>query len=97
MQSCMTLDDFLPGFAPQVIRIRHGLSGPIPPEVGNLAKLRRLRLYGNYLRGEIPRQLGKLTNLQLLDFLYSDLEGEIPRELGNLRNLDRRGWGTSGT
>ena len=42
------------------------LSGPIPPELGNLTNLRFLFLGGNQLSGSIPTELGNLTNLQSL-------------------------------
>ncbi len=42
------------------------LSGPIPPDLGNLANLSDLRLGGNQLSGPIPPELGNLANLQLL-------------------------------
>ena len=40
------------------------LSGEIPGELGNLAYLRELRLYGNQLSGPIPPELGSLANLE---------------------------------
>ncbi len=63
------------------------LSGEIPPELGNLANLKRLDLYLNDLTGEIPPELGNLANLIELDLYYNQLNGEIPPELGNLANL----------
>jgi len=38
--------------------IRHGLTGPIPPELGNLSALERLHLADNELSGPIPPELG---------------------------------------
>ena len=65
------------------------MSGEIPPELGNLANLQELFLYGNQLSGEIPPELGNLANLQEL-FLYGNqLSGEIPPEVGQPRQPDR--------
>ena len=40
------------------------MSGGIPPELGNLANLTQLWLYGNELSGGIPPELGNLANLE---------------------------------
>ena len=66
---------------------KNGLSGKLPPELGNLTNLRRLGLANNQFSGEIPRELGNLPNLIVLDLGGNQLSGEIPRELGNLPNL----------
>ena len=70
----------------------NGLSGPIPPELGNLADLTVLDLGMNRLSGPIPPELGNLSNLTVLDFgqfpLFGGrLSGPIPPELGDLANL----------
>ena len=67
----------------------HGneLTGPIPPELGNLTSLTRLRLSRNELSGAIPPELGNLTQLQRLDLSDNELSGVIPPELGNLTQL----------
>jgi hypothetical protein len=39
------------------------LSGPVPPEIGNLTSLQELYLHCNQLSGEIPSELVNLTNL----------------------------------
>ena len=64
------------------------LSGPIPPELGNLANLRTLFLDGNQLSGSIPSELGNLANLAELWLDGNQLSGSIPAELGNLANLE---------
>ena len=64
-----------------------GLTGSIPPELGNLANLRELYLYSNQLTGSIPPELGNLANLRELHLGSNQLTGSIPPELGNLANL----------
>ena len=64
------------------------LSGPIPPELGNLANLEGLDLFGNALSGPIPPELGNLASLESLWLDFNDLTGTIPPELGNLANLE---------
>ena len=63
------------------------LTGPIPPELGRLAKLEELYLQGNQLTGPIPPELGDLTNLQTLRLSGNGLTGVIPPELGRLARL----------
>ncbi len=67
--------------------VSHGLSGPIPPELGDLANLESLYLWGNELTGSIPPQLGNLSNLDTLVVYANSLTGAIPPELGDLSNL----------
>ena len=67
--------------------IRHGLKGAIPPELGSLAKLEGLWLYGNELSGTIPPELGSLAGLQRLALSANQLSGAIPAELGSLADL----------
>ena len=64
-----------------------GLTGEIPPELGNLTNLTSLSLGDNGLTGEIPPELGNLINLTFLGLWRNELTGEIPPELGNLTNL----------
>ena len=76
--------------------IRHGLSGPIPPELGNLGNLKSLHLGVNYLIGPIPPELGRLSGLWELDLYFNQLTGEIPPEIGNLVNLTDLDFGGNG-
>ena len=66
---------------------RHGLVGPIPPELGDLTRLSMLSLEGNDLQGPIPPELAKLTNLSLLDLGDNSLTGPVPPELADLTEL----------
>ena len=68
--------------------IPHGLTGLIPPELGNLTNLEILGLGGNDLRGSIPPELGNLTNLEILSLEHNNLRGPIPPELGRLSRLE---------
>ena len=65
-----------------------GLTGTLPPELGNLASLRQLLLAGNQLTGPIPSELGSLSNIEYLTLNGNQLTGAIPPELGNLANLE---------
>ena len=78
--------------------VSHGLTGPLPPELGRLSKLEWLDLSTNDLWGEIPPELGELSNLTWLSlegnshapsqsFTGNNLWGEIPPELVALANL----------
>ena len=66
----------------------NALAGPIPPELGKLARLAKLYLYGNALTGPIPPELGQLKSLQLVELNDNALTGAIPPELGNLTLLE---------
>ena len=67
--------------------VSHGLSGPIPPELGSLSGLTSLNLRANALAGTIPSALGNLTGLEELWLDGNELEGPIPPELGSLARL----------
>jgi Leucine-rich repeat (LRR) protein len=64
-----------------------GLSGPLPPEIGNLSTLTTLYLYNNQLSGQIPAEIGNLTALKTLLLSVNQLSGSIPAEIGNLSSL----------
>jgi len=65
----------------------NGLTGVIPPAIGNLVNLEGLYLASNQLSGEIPSEIGNLVNLIDLYLSYNQLSGVIPPEIGNLVNL----------
>ncbi len=71
------------------------LTGPIPPELGQLSSLEWLALAGSsevepsgsQLTGPIPAELGNLASLTELDLGHNQLTGPIPPELGQLSSL----------
>ena len=63
------------------------ITGPIPPELGNLTSLESLELSGNQLSGPVPAELGNLTRLRDLSLGNNALTGVIPGELANLTRL----------
>ena len=65
----------------------NGLSGSIPPALGQLTNLRDLWLHDNQLSGSIPPELGQLTNLRRLYLSGNQLSGFIPSALGQLTIL----------
>ncbi len=76
------------GFVTELSLSGNELSGMLPPELGDLAHLRRLNLYGNQLTGPIPPELGRLSELTRLDLRHNRLSGTIPAELRALSRLD---------
>ena len=66
----------------------NGLTGRIPPELGQLSSLKTLVLSNNDLLGPVPPELGQLSRLDLLNLGMNDLSGTIPPELGQLSNLE---------
>jgi Leucine-rich repeat (LRR) protein len=69
------------------MELGNGLSGSLPPELGNLTYLTYINLANNGLSGSIPPELGKLTNLVSLSLYKNSISGNIPPELGNLTSL----------
>lgn len=75
------------GHVEQLIIYENNLTGSIPPELGNLSKLKDLHLQDNQLSGAIPAELGNLTELETLQLYLNQLTGQIPAALGGLSNL----------
>ena len=67
--------------------LKNDLTGPIPPELGDLNNLTRLDLQWNRLTGPIPAEFGGLTNLESLYIFRNALSGPLPRSLVELENL----------
>ena len=72
----------------EVLNLRAGIKEAIPPELGQLANLKTLNLWGSMLTGAIPPELGQLADLRILDLGINMLTGAVPHELGRLTNLE---------
>ncbi len=76
------------GYVTEIFMPWNNLTDSIPPELGNLARLEVLSLYGNGLTGRIPPELGKLSRVRDFSLSGNKLEGPIPPELGGLVSVD---------
>lgn len=65
------------------------ISGPIPPQLGNLKKLQQLKIVSCNVSGEIPKELGNLENLTQLEICKTKVSGTIPKELAKLKKLEK--------
>ncbi|KAJ4713130.1 Leucine-rich repeat receptor-like protein kinase [Melia azedarach] len=59
------------------------LTGPIPPQIGRLKRLRILNLRWNKLQDVIPPEIGELKRLTHLSLSFNNFKGEIPKEIAN--------------
>ena len=73
----------------EVNLVSAGLTGGIPPALGELSALWRLDLSDNDLQGSIPPELGKLSALDYLGLADNQLTGTIPAAFGKLSKLQR--------
>ena len=64
-----------------------GLTGTIPPHLGNLSFLVELHLTNNSFHGFLPKQLAGLRRLKFVDFGYNNLRGQIPWWFGSFPKL----------
>ncbi|CAH2070555.1 unnamed protein product [Thlaspi arvense] len=64
-----------------------GLSGPLPPNIGELKKLRNLILVGCSFSGQIPESIGALEELIYLSLNLNKFSGTIPASIGRLSKL----------
>ncbi|CAN0206746.1 unnamed protein product [Pylaiella littoralis] len=77
------------GRVTELVLIRCGLHGAIPPEIGRLTALKKLDLHSNKLDGATSPEIGGLAALELLRLDENQLTGHIPRALGKLTALKR--------
>lgn len=63
------------------------LAGRLPPEIGELTKLRELRLDTSEMAGPLPEQIGDMASLAHLDLTNSGLFGPLPRSITGLDSV----------
>ncbi|XP_027184869.1 probable LRR receptor-like serine/threonine-protein kinase At3g47570 isoform X2 [Coffea eugenioides] len=66
-----------------------GLTGIIPPQLGNLSFLVSLDMSANNFHGELPHEFVGLRRLKLLNLSVNNLEGEFPHWIGSFPQLRR--------
>ena len=76
------------GHVTRLTLTHNNLSGPLPPDIGDLLHLARLRLTGNALSGPIPPEIGGLSRIRYLSLAENQLEGPIPPEISGLERVD---------
>lgn len=81
MQLFFAVPDTGPGFP------GNNLTGPIPPQIGQLDELRILNLNYNRLSGNLPEQIGYLDKLEQLQLVNTGLIGPLPGQIGYLTSL----------
>ena len=64
------------------------MSGEIPSSLGDLPRLRDLRLENNRLAGAIPSALGDAANLKILRISQNDLTGCVHESLQYIQDND---------
>lgn len=64
-----------------------GLTGTVPPHLGNLSFLVELRFRNNSFYGRLPDELAGLRRLKLISLGYNSFRGNIPSRLGSLPKL----------
>ncbi|MBN1781116.1 hypothetical protein JW948_08340 [bacterium] len=69
------------GRVTNIVLSNNNLSGPLPPEIGNLTALTNLQLGNNHITGNIPPGIGRMTRLGSLELFGNELTGNIPPEL----------------
>jgi hypothetical protein len=67
------------------------LTGTIPEELYNLAKVTSFSVETNRLSGTIGTSIGQLSNLEFFRVSTNDFTGMIPSEIGNLSNASKYG------
>ncbi|XP_017984322.1 PREDICTED: probable LRR receptor-like serine/threonine-protein kinase At3g47570 [Theobroma cacao] len=66
-----------------------GLTGTIPPHLGNLSFLAWIAVGNNNFHGSLPVELSHLRRLKFINFVNNSFSGEIPSWFGSFTRLER--------
>ncbi|TXG53563.1 hypothetical protein EZV62_018819 [Acer yangbiense] len=64
-----------------------GLTGTIPPQLGNLSFLALLAINDNNFYGSLPYELARLHRLKYINFNHNQLSGNVPSSVFNISSL----------
>ena len=71
-----------------------GLTGPLPPEIGQASNICLLELYGCSLNGNLPDVFDRLTHFDSkycqqpkIDLHFNKITGELPKSIGEMGAL----------
>jgi hypothetical protein len=65
----------------------NGISGQLPPEIGNLTWLKSISIGNNNITGQLPNEFGNLVNLEGLSFENNKISGPFPISMSKLIKL----------
>ncbi|WCJ44597.1 receptor like protein 9 [Euphorbia peplus] len=66
----------------------NNLRGQIPPQIGDLGKIKVLNFSHNSFIGRIPPTISNLKEIESLDLSYNNLQGTIPHQLTQLTTIE---------
>ena len=66
--------------------LNSGITGAIPPEIGDMESAVWLKLSSTGLSGPVPSEIGKLSELETLELHFTEVT-TLPPEIGNLAKL----------
>ncbi|KAH7576076.1 hypothetical protein JRO89_XS02G0287100 [Xanthoceras sorbifolium] len=64
-----------------------GLTGTIPPQLGNLSFLASLAINNNSFYGSLPDELARLHRLKYVNFNHNQLSGNVPSSIFNMSSM----------
>ncbi|KAL5818394.1 hypothetical protein ACOSQ4_022236 [Xanthoceras sorbifolium] len=64
----------------------NSLTGVLPSDIGNMARLKVLDLANNHFSGQLPSELNKISVLEYLDLSGNNFKGKIPDKLSSTLN-----------
>jgi len=66
--------------------LNFGITGAIPPEIGDMESIKWLKLSSTNLSGTVPAEIGRLSELEVLELHFTQLT-TLPPQIGDLVGL----------